>query len=190
MGRRIKGGKARSIVFVILSIMLAIGAFVPLLVNLALAGRFTWSLIPLGAVLMTWLILAPWFVLRRHRALISWAAAAVSAPLFLCLVESLITVKGWYLPLGLPAAAFGLSAWGGIVWVWRYSRIRIWYALSLTSLLIVLLSLVMYPLVRPYLPQPDPMERERYIVFICQCGVTVMLALIALVVHKQKVVKE
>jgi hypothetical protein len=190
MDIRINGGRGGAIVFVILSCALAIGAFVPVLVNLALIGRFTWSLIPLGAMVMAWLIIAPVYFFRRHRALISWAAAAVSLPLFLWLVESLVAVRGWLLPLGLPVTALGLAAWGGIVWVWRYSRIRVWYSLALTLFLCTLVSLPIYFIVLPYMPQPDPVLWVRIIVFICMGGVSVLLAVVGLLVHGRKARKE
>jgi hypothetical protein len=185
--RRSRGG---AIAFAILSGALAIGAFVPLLVNGVLLGRFTWSLISLGAITMAWLIMAPWFLPRRHRPLISWATAAVSLPLFLWLVASLVAIKGWLLPLGLPAAALGLAAWAGIVWIWRYSRIRVWYALALTLFLCTLVSLPIYFTVLPYMPQPDPLLWVRIIVFICMGGVSVLLAVVGWLVHGRRARKE
>lgn len=181
--------RGSTIAFVIVSVGLAIGAFVPLLVNFLTAGRFDWSLYVLSAVVMTWLIVAPWFIFRHNRATISWVVAAVSVPLFLWLVESLGTDKGWLLPLGLPSAVQGLAALGGIVWLWCHSRIKVWYALALTVFLLALVSLTEQALARPFLV-PDPIEWVRNLVTFCLGGVSVGLALVALLVHGPKVVQE
>jgi hypothetical protein len=184
-----KGKRGKRVLFVSLSTALGMGAFVPLVVNLALAGRFTWSLVPLGATGMSWLILAPLFILSRHRALASWLAAAITLPLFLWLVESLVPAKEWLLPLGLPSAAFGLATLFVILWVWRYSRLRIWYALSGTGLACTLVCVPLFLVVRPYLPQPDPALQARILVFIIMCGVTVGLVLTACLIHGFKFTK-
>jgi hypothetical protein len=134
---------------------------------------------------MAWMIVAPWFIFRRSRAMISWAAAAVSVPIFLWIVESLGTNKGWLLPIGLPAAAAGLAALGGILWLWNYSRLKFWYAASLTFILLGLLSLFEYTLARPFL-YADPSESVRLYVAIGLAGVSLFLTLIALLVHRLK----
>ncbi len=138
---------------------------------------------------MAWLILAPWFVLRRARAAISWAAAAVSLPVFLWIVESRGAGKGWLAPLALPAAAAGLAAWGGIVWLWTHSRFKLWYAAALTFILLALLSLLEYILARPYLPA-DPSDSVRQIAAIILAGASLALGLIAISVHKLKPFKD
>jgi hypothetical protein len=106
------------------------------------------------------------------------------------LLESLVAVKGWLWPLGLPVTALGLAAWGGIVWIWRYSRIRVWYALALTLFLCTLVSLPIYFIVLPYMPQPDPILWVRIVVFICMGVVSVLLAVVGLLVHGRKARKE
>jgi hypothetical protein len=181
--------RARRIAFVVFCVALFLGAFIPLLVNLLVNGHFDWSIIVLGAIVMAWLILAPWFALRRSRAAISWAAAAVSVPIFLWIVESLGTNKGWLLPVGLPAAVTALAAWGGIVWLWNRSRLKIWYATALTFILIGLLSLAEYLIARPYLPW-DPSFAVRQIATLCVGGVSLLLSLIAFLAHKFKPFKD
>lgn len=182
-------GNGKKVFFIVISIALAIGGFVPALVNLAAAGAFTWALYPLGAVAMTWLILAPLFLFRRQRLLWSWLAAVVTLPLFLWLVETVNPSKGWLLPLALPAAAVGLAAWGALICVWRYSRIRILYAVSLTLLVLALTSFTEKLIVRPFI-QPDPLEWVRDLVSACLAGLAALFALLGLAVHRLQFFKE
>jgi len=53
--------KPSDLFFTLLSFSFLIGAFVSLLCNYLINGKLDWSLYPLGALIMTWLILAPWF---------------------------------------------------------------------------------------------------------------------------------
>jgi hypothetical protein len=181
--------RAGKIAFSVFCAALFMGAFVPLLVDFLMNGHFGWSLIVLGAIGMAWGILAPWFLLRRARAALSWAAAAVSVPVFLWIVESLGTNKGWFLPLGLPATVTGLAALGGILWICKYSRRKFWYAAAPTFILISLLSLLEYTLARLFM-QFDPSESMRQIVAIGLVGVSPVLALEAVFTHKLQPFKD
>jgi|WetSurMetagenome_2_1015567.scaffolds.fasta_scaffold63187_3 hypothetical protein len=144
-------GRAKRIAFWIVSGLLGAGAAIPVVVNLALAGRLTWSLYSLGATVMAWLILAPWFLFLRNRSWISWGAAVVTVPLFLRLVESLAPAKGWLLPLGLPAAALGFAALGGWIGLWCPRRLGFWYGAAFSFVILGILSLAEYLLARPYM---------------------------------------
>ncbi len=181
--------RARRTAFAVFCAALFLGASIPLLVDFLINGHFAWSIIVLGAIVMAWLILAPWFALRRSRAAASWAAAAVSVPVFLWIVESHSAEKGWLAPLALPAAAAGLAAMGAIVWIWNCSRLKFWYAAALTFILLGLLSLLEYALARPYLPA-DPSEPIRQIAAILLGGASLALALIAMSAHKLKPFKD
>jgi hypothetical protein len=180
-GRRRK----RAIVFVILSAAMSIGAFVPLLVDLLQDGRLTWSLYALGALLMAWLILAPWFLGERSRAVTSWAAAALTVPSYLLLVQSLSSVKGWLLPLGLPAAALGLAGSGAIVWLWSDRRIDRWYAAAATVFVLGLLGLTECLLARPFLVS-DPYFAIRRRVILSIIGTSIVLGLLAFLVNLRR----
>jgi hypothetical protein len=85
----------------------------------------------------------------------------------------------------LAAIPAGLAALGGIVWIWNRSRLKFWYASALTSILIGLPSLQEYTLARPFLPA-DPSQSVRQVVAFCLAGASLLLALIALSVHKLK----
>ncbi len=177
-----------TIAFLVISAALAFGAFVPLLVNVLVSGRLDWSLIPLGAIGMAYLILAPWFVLRRYRAAVSWGMAAISVPAFLYLVETLSPVRGWYLPLALPAALLGLAALGGIIWLWCYSPVHPWYAAACTFGILGLLTMLEHMLVWRFL-YPDPYEWIRNLVAASLGGAAILLYLSASIARGRRILK-
>jgi hypothetical protein len=178
-----KGRRRRRVVLVVLSGGMFIGAFVPFVIDIAQDGRLTWSLYALGALLMAWLILAPWLLFERFRATTSWIAAVVTVPPYLLLVHSLGSAKGWLLPLGLPEAALGLAGWGSIVWLWNDRRIDRWYVAAATVLVVGLVGLFGCMLARPFMVQ-DPYFPVRRAAILSIIGASVALGLGRFVVRK------
>ncbi len=188
-GRVGVGGNRRVLMaFLIVSSLLAIGAFVPCLVNVLLVGKLDWSLYSWGAILMTWLILMPWFLLARYRAAISWVMAVLTVPAYLFWVENLTATGGEVLRLGLPAAVCGLAALGGIIWAWCYSRMKSGYAFALTFLILGVLSWLENMVARPFL-FPDPYEAIRSMVTFSLLGMFVLSGLAAFLVYGRRVQK-
>jgi len=165
----------RRLAFVVLSSLMLVGAFVPCLVDIVGDGRLTWSLYALGALVMAWLVLAPWFLLRTAQPVASWIAGALTVPAYLLLVESLGTGRGWFIRLGLPASLLGLAGWGAIVLLWRRRRVDPWYGAAGTVLILGLVGLAECILVRPYLGQ-DPHFAVRRAVILSIIGTSLVLA--------------
>ncbi|MBL8967252.1 MAG: hypothetical protein JNG85_09595 [Spirochaetaceae bacterium] len=132
--------RGRKLAFAIISLILGFGAFVPMVVNLAVAKGLTWSLYAIGGTAMTWFVLAPLFLARRHRLALSWLAAVVTVPAYLGLVQAMTPAVAWLVPLGLPSAAIGLAGLGALVWLWAYSGLHALPALSLGFLVMGLVS--------------------------------------------------
>jgi hypothetical protein len=83
---------------------------------------------------MTWLILAPWFLLRKHRAILSLSALLVCVFPFLFLVEYLSPVKGW-ISLALPIVLLSIIPMYIITILWTYTKINRFYLGALASFL-------------------------------------------------------
>lgn len=177
-----KGRRRRNVVLVVLSGAMLIGAVVPFVVDLAQDGRLTWSLYALGALVMAWLILAPWLLFERLRATTSWMAAVLTVPPYLSLVHALGSAKGWLLPLGLPEAALGLAGWGSIVWLWNVRRVDRWYVAAATVLVVGLVGLFGCALARPFMVE-DPHFPARRAAILSIIGVSVVMGLGRLVVR-------
>lgn len=94
--------KVSSVAFSLLSMLLLFAALICLIVSLALHHSLLWSLYPIGALAVSWLSLAPWFVMRRHRLHVSVAAFLLSFTGYLFLIESIGPLKGWVIPAALP----------------------------------------------------------------------------------------
>jgi hypothetical protein len=156
-----KKRRRRHVVLAILSGAMLIGAFVPIVVDLAQDGELTWSLYAVGALVMAWLVLAPWFRLEGPRATTSWIAAVLTVPSYLLLVHSLGSAKGWLLPLGLPEAALGLAGWGSIVWLWSIRRVDRWYLAAATILVAGLVGLFGCMLARPFMVEDSHFPARR-----------------------------
>lgn len=176
-----------------LSLTMLGGVFVSLIVNYAIAQHFTWSKIVLSAIGVAWLTLAPWFVLQKHQALVSWAMAAVSVPILLWVIASLTPDKGWLLSLGLPTAVLGLTALGGLLWVWRASQLQVLYAVASTLLVLSLVNLAQNELVKSFLAQSftGAYVQSWVNAFITQSlgALAIVFGLLGLLIHKLEVIR-
>jgi hypothetical protein len=181
--------RAGIIAFSVISGCLFLGGGIPLLVDFAAGGGVGWALFPLGAVSLAWAVIAPFFLARRHRAAGSWAAGMVGVPLYLALVHGLVAAKGWLMPLALPAAGLGLAAWGAVVWLWRYSRIRPLYAAALTLVLLALLTVGEEAVVLAFVGA-DPYAWIRRLVALCLAGGAGLTGIVALAANRTKFLKE
>jgi transcriptional regulator with XRE-family HTH domain len=126
--------KLSDLFFTLLSFTFLTGAFVSLLCNYLINGKLDWSLYPLGALIMTWLILAPWFLFRKHKAIFSLSALLVCVFPFLFLVEYLSPVKGW-IPLAMPIVLLSIIPMYIITILWTYTKINRLYLGALASFL-------------------------------------------------------
>lgn len=144
--------KISDILFSIFSLLFLTGAFVSLLCNYIINDRFDWSLYPLGALIMTWLIMAPWFLLRRHRLVLSVTAMWLCLFPFLFLVEYLCPVKGWVILLALPIAVLCAVPTYLCAVLWVYTKISRFYLGALTAFLFgVIVNLGCNEVVQNYL---------------------------------------
>jgi transcriptional regulator with XRE-family HTH domain len=109
--------------FAIFSIILVISLFTCFLVNFLIEQRFSWSLYPLGASVVVWTSVAPLILFKKHRALSSLIAFAVTVPGYLFLIELMSPAKNWVIPLALPILgilyAFALT----IIFLYRRTRL-------------------------------------------------------------------
>ncbi len=127
--------KISDLIFAIMSFSFLIAAFVCFLCNYLISGKIDWALYPAGGMMMTWLILAPWFLLRKHRAILSLIALLLCIFPFLFLVEYLCPVKGWVIPLAMPIIALSVIPMFIIAVLWIYTKINRFYLRALASLL-------------------------------------------------------
>ncbi len=142
------------LVFPIISASLGLSAFVCLLVDFCITQSFTWSRFPVSALLFCFVILAPVFLLRKHRIALSLAVFFAGLIPFLTYLESLVPAKGWVRGLAVPIAGLSAACTVLIVGLFLYSKIDRLVALAITFAVTGIgLNLITNEIVTHYLDQ-------------------------------------
>ncbi len=81
-----------------------------LIINFSIDRTISWSLYPIGALIVVWSIVSPLLLMNKYRFSVVFAGLTISAILYLLLIQNLVAQKGWFLPLALPIAILSLSA--------------------------------------------------------------------------------
>lgn len=114
--------KASSVAFSLVSILFLIAVFTCLLVNYIINREFTWSLYPLGAMIMVWVALAPWFFLKKFRAAVSLTTGTAALVGYLFLIELICPFHGWVIPAALPLLAIILVPSVGFYFLFLHTK--------------------------------------------------------------------
>jgi transcriptional regulator with XRE-family HTH domain len=90
-----------------------IGILVCAICNLAINGRFTWSLLPISAIVFAWPIAAP--MLTGGAKNLKWSLALLTILItpFLWVLYLLLPKQTMLLPIGIPMAVIGIA----LTWV-------------------------------------------------------------------------
>ncbi|NLN03586.1 MAG: hypothetical protein GX166_02015 [Clostridiaceae bacterium] len=84
------------------TILTFLPALTCVIVDYVISEKATWSLYVAIAMGVLWSFVLPLVVVTKHRAVISLLIGTVSLSLGLFLIEKLVPVKGWFMPLALP----------------------------------------------------------------------------------------
>ncbi|TCK92678.1 helix-turn-helix protein [Natranaerovirga hydrolytica] len=129
-----EGNNTNRILFVITSAFL-IGIFTCMLCDYLINKAFGWSLYPLGALLIIWLIIIPIFKLKKHRIIISFTVFALSVIPYLFLIEYIAGEKRWVMPLALPIAILSIIALYIVLYLFIYTQIRKLYVTAISFII-------------------------------------------------------
>lgn len=127
------------------TLLFLVGGGVCAVCDLAVFGVFTWSLIPIAALIFAWLVLFP--LLRYGRRGAAGCLALLSLAIFpflLCLnfcLNRLSCASPLFLPISLRMAAISLAFLWGVYFLLRRLARRRMLAFALCALLTVLLHL-------------------------------------------------
>lgn len=127
--------KAANIAASIISAIFLLGLFVCFLCNYVIDKKFSWSLYPAGALIVTWLTIIPLLLFNKHRALWSLFGMTISVLPYLFLVERLSPAKGWVIPLALPIVLVSIVSLLVIIYLFIYKKINTLYVLAITTFL-------------------------------------------------------
>lgn len=175
-------------IITLISMIFILAGFICLLCNFVINRTFNWSLYPVGAMLMVWLTVAPWFLLTKHRAVLSFAAFTISLIPYLFLIERLSAAKGWVVPFALPILGITLPGLLIVVLLFSYTKInRI--SLSAFAVLIfgVLVNLGVNAFVQNYLHQQNQPNISVPITAISFVLLSIILAVIGDIRRRKKI---
>lgn len=172
----------------LISMIFILAGFICLLCNFVINRTFNWSLYPVGAMLLVWLTVAPWFLLTKHRPILSFAAFSISLIPYLFLIERLSAAKGWVVPFALPILGITLPGLLIVVLLFSYTKInRI--SLSAFAVLIfgVLVNLGVNAFVQNYLHQQNQPNISVPITAISFVLLSIILAVIGDIRRRKKI---
>jgi len=175
-------------IITLISMIFILAGFICLLCNFVINRTFNWSLYPVGAMLMVWLTVAPWFLLTKHRAVLSFAAFTISLIPYLFLIERLSAAKGWVVPFALPILGITLPGLLIVILLFSYTKInRI--SLSAFAVLIfgVLVNLGVNAFVQNYLHQQNQPNISVPITAISFVLLSIILAVIGDIRRRKKI---
>lgn len=106
--------RPRILMFSLLALGLA-GIITTSIVDFALNGRFTWSLLSVSAIIFSWLILVPLFLFKKRAIDIALLSTSIFVFLFLFIINC-FTGGDWFAPIAVPVAIAGIVT----LWLIRF----------------------------------------------------------------------
>ena len=175
------------IMITLISMIFILAGFICLLCNFVINRTFNWSLYPVGAMLLVWLTVAPWFLLTKHRLVLSFAAFTISLIPYLFLIERLSPAKGWIVPFALPIIGLTLPGLLIVVLLFSYSKINRIFLGALTVLIFgVFVNLGINAFVQNYLHQQNQPNISVPITSISFAMLSIVLAVVGIVRRRRK----
>ena len=87
---------------IIISIFLIIPAIIPMLTDLLVTGRITWSRYVLGALFCLFVFIPLPLMFKKPKKYLFWFLNSISVAAYVYLVYSSSSSRGWYFSLALP----------------------------------------------------------------------------------------
>ena len=137
---------------IIISALFLFAALVCFIVNYSVDHFFSWSLYPAGALLMVWFVVMPSLVLKKNKVTGAFVGLGITLVPFLLLVQWLVPVKGWFIPLALPLALLVLSALGFSLIAFRFLKSKLYAAAVIIFIFGVIVNYGVGIIIKNYLP--------------------------------------
>jgi len=119
----------------IISGIFLLASMVCLIINYSVNQSISWSLYPIGALVMLWAMIVPMLLMHSHRSLGFFIGLATTLIPFLFLIQSQTKAKGWVIQLALPIAVLSLVALGVSLLCFSYMKTNKFYPVALTIFL-------------------------------------------------------
>jgi len=131
----------------LISMAMLMPAALCMVINLFFGGRITWSLYPVGALVLLFVALAVPILVKKHRIYITIISDALVLLGYLKMVELLSNVEGWFTPVVFPVIILATLMVLGITASIRQHQIRELAIPATILTLVALLSLAVELLV-------------------------------------------
>jgi len=119
---------------IITAIILLISA-ICLTINYSIDQSINWSLYPIGALIVIWMTIIPWLIMKKYKALGLITGLAISLIPYLFLIENQVSIQGWVIPLALPIALLFLCAFGVSLMAFTNPKLNKFYAAAIAVFL-------------------------------------------------------
>lgn len=104
-------------------------------INYSVNRSINWSLFPVGALVVIWATITPLLIMKKNKLLGLYTGLSLTLIPFLFLIQKLVAVKGWVMPLALPVAGLSLIAFGTCLVAFVYFKSSKFYPAALTVFL-------------------------------------------------------
>lgn len=125
-----------TILLMIASIICSIAILVCAICDIAMSGRFTWSLIPISTIVFSWLISIPAIIMRRKRILSSLISLSICIVPYLFILSSLVKVEAVFTMGSIMAIVSLIFLWL-IFTTYHHLKDRKILATAITFLLVI-----------------------------------------------------
>jgi transcriptional regulator with XRE-family HTH domain len=124
------------------SILLLLGIFVVSIVDMAISGGFTWSLIPISAIIFAWLVCIPGIKFGAKGVVGSLIALSLSIVPFLYALDSLIAINVSILPIGIRMSVISIAFLWVVFGIFKVLKSRKFIASAISLALAIPVSLI------------------------------------------------
>ena len=124
------------------SMLLLLGIVVVSIIDLAISGTFTWSLIPISSIVLAWLVCFPAIQLGAKGIVVSLIALSLFIVPFLYMLNSAVEINVPILPIGTRMSAISVVFLWVVFGIFKILKLRKLIAFAVSLSLAIPLSLL------------------------------------------------
>lgn len=177
--------KGTSISLFILSTIFILASFICLLCDFILNKAFGWSLYPVGAMAVVWFTILAIMKVKKHKLEAIIVVFASTLTLYLFLIEHLVPIKGWVIPLAMPIAMSSIFAAYVVAALFIYTKInRLYVSAIIVALFGIIVNLVVQKAVFNFVGNSDFIYS--FIVVLSSVIASIILVAIGFLLEQRK----
>lgn len=142
------------IISILFSATLLVGIIVCLICNIAISGKFTWSLIPVSSIVFAWVISFPSIILGKKGIMVSLISFSIFIVPYLLLLSRLVNVKEVFSIGAVMALTSIIFLWIIAAIINRIGKTRKLVALGIIFLLIIPFNFIINAMLSKMIAEP------------------------------------